>query len=60
MYHKIRTPLNIICGFTQVLAASLPDLPEDEIADITGRIAESATAISRLAEDLFSSEGVHS
>lgn len=60
MYHEIRTPLNIICGFTQVLTASLPDLPEDEIADITGRIAESATAISRLAEDLFSSEGVHS
>ena len=52
MYHEIRTPLNIICGFTQVLTASLPDLPADEVADITGRISESATDIARLAKDL--------
>ena len=52
MYHEIRTPLNIICGFTQVLTASLPDLPAEEVADITGRIAESATDIARLAKDL--------
>ena len=52
MYHEIRTPLNIICGFTQVLSTSLTDLPADEIADITGRISESATDIARLAKDL--------
>ena len=52
MYHEIRTPLNIICGFTQVLTASLPDLPADEIVDITGRISESASDIARLAKDL--------
>ena len=52
MYHEIRTPLNIIGGFTQVLTASLPDLPAEEIADITGRISESATDIARLAKDL--------
>ena len=52
MYHEIRTPLNIISGFTQVLTASLQDLPADEIADITKRISESATDISRLAQDL--------
>ena len=52
MYHEIRTPLNIICGFTQVLTASLPDLPADEIADITGHISESASNIARLAKDL--------
>jgi len=52
MYHEIRTPLNIIGGFTQVLTASLPDLPAEEVADITGRIAESATDIARLAKDL--------
>ena len=52
MYHEIRTPLNIICGFTQVLTASLPDLPADEIADITSRISESASDIARLAKDL--------
>ena len=52
MYHEIRTPLNIICGFTQVLTASLPDLPAEEIVDITGRISESASNIARLAKDL--------
>ena len=52
MYHEIRTPLNIICGFTQVLTTSLPDLPADEVADITGRISESASDIARLAKDL--------
>ena len=52
MYHEIRTPLNIISGFTQVLTASLPDLPAEEVADITGRIAESAANIARLAKDL--------
>jgi sigma-B regulation protein RsbU (phosphoserine phosphatase) len=52
MYHEIRTPLNIICGFTQVLNTSLSDLPADEIADITGRIKESASDITRLAKDL--------
>ena len=30
----------------------LPDLPAEEIADITGRISESATDIDRLAKDL--------
>ena len=54
MYHEIRTPLNIICGFTQVLTASLPDLPDDEITDITSRISESASDISRLAKNLTS------
>jgi sigma-B regulation protein RsbU (phosphoserine phosphatase) len=52
MYHEIRTPLNIIGGFTQVLTASLPDLPAEEIADITGHISESATDIARLAKGL--------
>lgn len=52
MYHEIRTPLNIISGFAQVLTTSLPDLPADEITDITDRISESAANINRLAKDL--------
>lgn len=52
MYHQIRTPLNIISGFAQVLAASLHGLPPDEVADITARMKESATDISRLARQL--------
>lgn len=52
MYHQIRTPLNIISGFTQVLAASLHGLPPDEVADIIARMKESASDISRLARQL--------
>ena len=52
MYHQIRTPLNIIGGFTQVLAASPHGLPADEVSDITARMKESASAISRLSRQL--------
>ena len=52
MYHEIRTPLNIISGFAQVLAESLHMLPAEEVDDITARMQESATDISRLAREL--------
>ena len=52
MYHEIRTPLNIINGFAQVLTASYQDLPPEELADITGRMQQSADDISRLARKL--------
>ena len=52
IYHEIRTPLNIISGFAQVLAASLHGLPADEVSDITSRMKESASDISRLASQL--------
>lgn len=52
MYHRIRTPLNIINGFAQVLSASLHGLPPEEVADITTRMTESATDISNLAREL--------
>jgi sigma-B regulation protein RsbU (phosphoserine phosphatase) len=48
MYHQIRTPLNIIAGFAQVLAASLHGLSAEEVSDITSRMKESANDISRL------------
>lgn len=52
MYHEIRTPLNIISGFAQVLAASLHGLDADEVSDITSRMKESASDISRLTRQL--------
>lgn len=52
MYHKIRTPLNIISGFTQVLAANQDALPADEVDDITSRMKESADDIACLAHEL--------
>lgn len=52
MYHEIRTPLNIISGFAQVLATSLHSLPDDEVANITTRMSESAKNITRLTKKL--------
>ena len=52
MYHQIRTPLNIISGFTQVISENLRMRPADEVADITTRIKESAADISRLTKEL--------
>lgn len=52
MYHEIRTPLNIIGGFAQVLTAGIHGLPDDELVDITTRMRQSATDISRLAREL--------
>ena len=55
--HQIRTPLNIISGFTQVLTTSRDDLPQEEVDDITFRIMSSAKAISHVAK-LFSASSV--
>ncbi len=52
MSHQIRTPLNIISGFTQVLAASLHELPESDTADILLRMKSSADTISDISQKL--------
>lgn len=52
MYHNIRTPLNIIGGFAQILSDNLHELPDNEVDDITSRMRESAQAISRLTRQL--------
>ena len=55
MFHQIRTPLNIISGFTQVLSSSIDDLSEEEIADITFRMMSSAKAINHISKILTAS-----
>ena len=52
MFHQIRTPLNIINGFTQVLGNNFHELSEEEIEDITGRMKESADDINTLLNTL--------
>ena len=52
MFHQIRTPLNIINGFTQVLANNFHELSEEEVEDITGRMKESAEDIKTLFNTL--------
>ena len=52
MSHQIRTPLNIINGFTQVIATSYADLPAEELEDIINRMRSSAKDISDLTHQL--------
>ena len=58
MFHQIRTPLNIISGFTQVLSASIQELSEEEIADITFRMMSSAKSINHISRMLTTSAGI--
>ena len=55
MSHQIRTPLNIICGFTQVLTTSRDELPQEDVDDITFRIMSSAKAINHISRMLSTS-----
>ena len=57
MFHQIRTPLNIISGFTQVLSSSIGELSEEEIADITSRMMSSAKSINHISKILTASAG---
>ena len=61
MAHQIRTPLNIINGFTQVISANFQDITEEEMADITLRMKSSAKAINHITRMLIaaSTEGKH-
>ena len=52
MFHQIRTPLNIINGFTQVLSSSRHELPDDEVADIIARMLQSTADLSRIVKNL--------
>lgn len=46
--HQIRTPLNIINGFTQVLRDDYASIPQEEIDDITETMQTNAVHISRM------------
>lgn len=52
MSHQIRTPLNIINGFTQVLSADRHDISDEETNDIITRIRLSAKTLSHITRML--------
>jgi len=51
--HQIRTPLNIIMGFAQVLKDSKNALPEDETQSITDLMWHNAQNLDRMVQMLF-------
>lgn len=55
MAHQIRTPLNIINGFAQVLSLNYHEFSEDELIDITSRMKSSSITIHRIAMMLAAS-----
>ena len=57
MMHQIHTPLNIVCGFVQVLEDNRHDLPDDETRKIISMMQENAKKISHIARLLVSSSG---
>ena len=55
MTHQIRTPLNIIMGFAQVLRDNYKELPEAEIKSIGDMISHSTRSLNRMVLMLFDS-----
>lgn len=54
--HQIRTPLNIIMGFSQILNdPTLPPLSEEEMKGITGTMNHNSKLLSRMIAMLFDS-----
>lgn len=53
--HQIRTPLNIIMGFAQVLKESKGSLPEEETKSITDMMWHNAQMLNRMVKMLFDS-----
>ena len=53
--HQVRTPLNIIMGFAQILSSSGHSLPEEETKSITGMMDYNSKLLNRLLLMLFDS-----
>ena len=49
MAHQIRTPLNVINGFTQVLTANFHEFSKEELANIISRMKSSSTTIHHIS-----------
>lgn len=53
--HQVRTPLNIIMGFAQVLHSSMNELPHDEVKKIVDMMDHNTKTLSRMLLMLYDS-----
>ena len=60
MSHEVRTPLNIISGFAQVISDPTTDMDEEERAEIATRIANSSNNIVRIINEILDVSGKES
>ena len=56
--HQIRTPLNIIMGFVQVLRDDYEAIPREEMTTITETMAHNATTITRMVHMLMAASAL--
>lgn len=60
MTHEVRTPLNIIVGFAQVLRDSHHNMPDDELRPIFATMQQNADAITGIVDMLLANSSMHS
>jgi len=48
MTHQVRTPLNIIIGFAQVIATNYPDMTESELSELLDHMKSSVKVVVRM------------
>ncbi|MGN1263969.1 MAG: ATP-binding protein, partial [Prevotella sp.] len=53
MSHEVRTPLNIISGFSQIISRNDLNLSDEERNDIAERVTESSNNIVKIINDLL-------
>ena len=58
MTHQIRTPLNIIMGFAQVLDNDTKQMPEEEVRSITSMMSHNSNTLSRMVSMLYDSSEI--
>lgn len=60
MTHEVRTPLNVISGFAQVISNPQSDISQEERAEIANRIANSSNNIVNIINEILDISGKES
>lgn len=55
MTHQIRTPLNIIMGFAQVIRDNMAEMSEDDVKTVSDMMSHNATTLNRMVMMLYDS-----
>ena len=58
--HEVRTPLNVLSGFSQVLATPDIEIEFDELQDISQKIVENSNRITKLVDKMLDLSMVNS